>query len=404
MKYVLVIGDGMADAPVEELGGKTPLEALDLPHFNILAGSEKGIARTVPVGMPAGSDTAILSIFGYDPQVYYTGRSVLEAAGVGIVLEKDDVSFRLNLCTVKDGLLLSHSGGGVEGSEAETLMLALLADPRFMQCADGLGLKVTVSRSFRHIGVLRVSGDAVFYLTEPHNVLMQPVAEHMPKGALSENLAEIMRLSYLVLDVHPVNALRRARGDLPANMLWFWGAGRAVILPTFADRFGHSGVVISAVPLVWGIAALAGLPAPKVPGANGGLDTDYEGKVNAVLDALKSSSDFAALHIEAPDEMSHAGNLCSKCEALSRLDERVIAPLLNGLELLGGDFRILFLSDHYTLLTTRTHDGTPVPWALYDSRFPGQPCKFCEQSALSGKVIENGCLLMPMLFEMENGR
>jgi 2,3-bisphosphoglycerate-independent phosphoglycerate mutase len=399
VKYLLVIGDGMADAPVAELGGKTPLEALNLPHFNILAGSGKGTALTVPAGMPAGSDTAILNIFGYDPRIYYTGRSVLEAAGVGVALAEGDVSFRMNLCSVRDGLILSHNGGGVEGDEAECLMHALLADTSFALCAEKLGLGITVSRSFRHIGIARLPGNAVFSLTEPHNVLTQPVAEHMPRGAYAELLSDIMRLSFSALDEHPVNAARRERGDLPANMLWPWGAGRAVVLPEFAGMFGHAGIVVSAVPLVWGIAALAGLYAPGVPGANGGLDTNYEGKVDAALAALTNGYDFAAVHIEAPDEMAHAGDLRGKCEALRRLDARVIAPLLTGLDRLGDHYRILFLSDHYTLLSSRTHDGSPVPWALYDSRHPAQPCKFDEKSASSGPYIDDGSRLMPMLFE-----
>ena len=404
MKYVLIIGDGMSDDPIPELGGKTPLEYLNLPHMGVLAGSEVGTCQTVPKGVAPGSDTAILNIFGYDPRGCYTGRSVLEAAGVGVTLKPGEVSLRVNLCAVEEigGELIihSHNGGNIEGDEAETLMNDLLADPRFDAAAQAAGLTIHVSRTFRHIGVLRgpVPDDAVFQTTEPHNVLEQPVAKYFPTGAMKKELTRLMQVSYEVLRDHPVNRERMARGQLPANMIWPWGAGRAMALSHFAKKYGHSGPVISAVPLVWGIAELAGLPHPEVEGATGDLDTNYAGKVEAALAGLAAGEDFAAIHVEAPDEMTHAGDLDKKLEAIRRLDSQVVAPLLKRLPAM-GDFRILMLSDHKTLMSTRTHDGKPVPFAIYDSRRPGTPSRLDESTAASGAWIAEGHDIVARLFE-----
>ncbi len=406
MKYVMVIGDGMADKPMDALHHKTPLGYLDLPAMNTLAGSEIGTALTVPEGVTPGSDTAILNIFGYDPRKCYTGRSVLEAAGVGVILKEGEVSLRVNLCAVEataEGLVIrSHNGGSVEGDEAETLMDDLMADPLYQAVANEIGLRITVSRSFRHIGVLcgPVPMDAAFSLTEPHNVLDQAIDAYWPKGYLARPVEALMRASYKILDAHPINASRRKRGLLPANMIWPWGPGRAVQLSSFQEKYGHFGPVVSAVPLVWGIAALAGLKTPKVEGATGDLDTNYEGKVEAVLSALRAGDDFAVLHVEAPDEMSHAGDIPKKLEAIRRLDSRVVAPLLQKLPAL-GDFRLLILSDHLTLLSTRGHDGSPVPWALYDSRKPGEPGKLDEETAAKGLYLKEGTQIMAHLFDQD---
>jgi len=215
MKYVLIIGDGMADTGLAQLNGKTPLEHLDLPHFNILAGGEHGTARTVPEGVPAGSDTAILNIFGYDPRKYYSGRSVLEAAGVGVLLKEGEVSFRVNLCAVEDGIMLSHNGGGIEGDEAETLMQDLIAHPDFAAVAGKIALQITVSRTFRHVGVIDAPEAGEFILKEPHNILGEPWQDYLPKGALCNELTDLMLASYRILDQHPINIARRQRGNCP---------------------------------------------------------------------------------------------------------------------------------------------------------------------------------------------
>lgn len=405
MKYILIIGDGMSDDPIESLGNKTPLESLDLPNMGILAGSETGTCLTVPEGVPAGSDTAILNIFGNDPRYSYTGRSVLEAAGVGVTLKPGEVSMRVNLCAVEqigdDLIIHSHNGGNIEGDEAETLMNDLLKDPRFIPYAEKAGLTVHVSRTFRHIGVFGgpIPDDAVFTTTEPHNVLEQPV--HYPTGYMAQEITDLMNVSYEVLKDHPVNIDRMKRGLLPANMIWPWGAGRAMLLPSFEEKYGVTGTVVSAVPLVQGIAELMKLKHPTVPGANGDLDTNYEGKVDATIKALADGDDFACLHVEAPDEMTHAGDLEKKLEAIRRLDARVVKPLLAKMPAL-GDFRILMLSDHKTLMSTRTHDGKPVPFAIYDSRNPGAPSFLNESTAAaSGLHVSEGRTIMGRLLEKD---
>lgn len=407
MKYIVLIADGIADTQVEALGKRTPLEALALPHFDILAGGEFGRVRTVPEGLPPGSDTAILSIFGHDPRMCYTGRSPLEAAGSGVALHPGEVSFRVNL-TALDGAdfeqahILSHNGGNVEGDEVDALIAALQGDSGFTRSAAALGMTLHASRSFRHIGVIgaaHTAKDSTYALTEPHNILGQPIAPFLPQGSSAEALTDYMRTSYAALRGHPINLARIARGALPANCVWPWGAGSAVALDSFEQKYEKRAVVISAVPLVWGIAALSGLPAPRLPGATGDLDTDYAGKVQAALGALHDGADLAVLHVEAPDECAHAGDIDGKCEALRRIDERVVAPLLARLPEIDPCFRFLVLSDHYTLLTTRKHDGTPVPFCIYDSRLPGTPRKFSESTAQARPLLPSGTLLLSRLFQ-----
>ena len=425
MKYVLVIGDGMADTGLQELQGKTPLEALTLPAFDRVAGCAFGRVKTVPDGLVPGSDTAILSIFGNDPRVCYTGRSVLEAAGMGITLPANGISLRVNLCAVEKmagGLTIhSHNGGNIHGDEAVTLMNDLIANPAFAAKMADAGLNIHVTDTFRHIGVIVSTARdlAAIRLTEPHNVLEQPIAPYLPvlvsdtpdaaARKLATDIRELMLLSYDVLAAHPVNLRRMAEGKLPANMIWPWGAATAMRLESFSQKYSKTGSVISAVPLVWGIAALGGLKTPRVEGATGDLDTNYEGKVKCALHALlEENDDFAAVHVEAPDEMAHAGSLDKKLAAIQFVNDRVVEPLLNRLTRSGEDFRLLLLSDHPTLLTTRTHDGAPVPYAIYDSRTvacaisAGKPAptrKFGESEAAGAALVADGTRLMGMLFE-----
>lgn len=424
MKYVLVIGDGMADTHLPQLAGKTPLEALALPAFDRCAGCWCGRALTVPHGLPAGSDTAILSIFGYSPKTYYTGRSVLEAAGMGVKVPRGCVSFRVNLCAVSEvegkTVIHSHNGGNIHGQEAITLMNDLIATPAFAAKMKDAGLSITVTDTFRHVGVMETTAAdlSAVRLTEPHNVLEQAVEPYLPHllrdtqdeaaKKMAQDIRDLMLMSYGILKDHPVNQKRMADGKLPANMIWPWGAATAMELPSFKEKYGHYGSVVSAVPLVWGIAGLAGLKTPKVEGANGDLDTNYEGKVQCALDALDSGDDFAAVHIEAPDEMAHAGDLARKLEAIQNVEYRVVGPLINQLMGRGEDFRLLLLSDHPTLLTTRTHDGSPVPYAIFDSRTVRKALdegkeppirKFCEEEMMSEPVLMDGTDLMRLLFE-----
>ena len=409
MKYVLVIGDGIADEPVDQLGGKTPLEAVSCPGIDALAGGRLGLCQTVPAGVAPGSDTAILSIFGYDPRTCYTGRSALEAAGMGVMLAPGETSFRVNLCALEGecfetAIIRSHNGGGIEGEEAVTLMEDLVHDPRFAALAAAIGFSIHITPTFRHIGVIDAGHepkDGMPRFTEPHNILGSAIGAYMPAGdvPLAAHLTALMRASFDVLRDHPVNRARAAAGKLPANCIWPWGPGSAMTLTPFETLYHKRGSAVSAVPLVWGIAGLCGVDTPRVPGATAELDTNYEGKVQAVLDALAGGADFACVHVEAPDECAHAGDVEGKCEAIRRLDSRVVTPLLERLPAVDPNFRVLLLSDHPTLLATRGHDGHAVPFALYDSAAPGQPRKFDEKNAAAtGDFLSEGPMLLRALF------
>ncbi|MCL1848955.1 MAG: hypothetical protein FWF83_04710, partial [Clostridiales bacterium] len=413
MKYIIVIGDGMADNPVPDLGGKTPLEYARIPMMDTLASvGELGSVRTVPEGVPPGSDTAILSIFGYDPRVYYTGRSPLEAAGCGVELAAGDVSYRCNMVAYEDGdmpfhekRILSHNGGSIDGESSIALLAFLLADPGFAALADRNHMVFYPSPSFRHIAVQKGADIRGLVAAPPHDHPGEVIGGLLPAGCpTAAGLVEMMALAHALLDCHPINNARRAEGKLPANGIWFWAEGQAVMLPSFYEKYRMAGFVLSAVPLIWGIGALAGLQYRTVPGATGELDTDFEGKAAGVLEGLGSGeseavprsgvgdaalgngtseavsssgagsdrlgigADFAVLHVEAPDECTHNGDLDGKLEAIRRLDSRIVAPLAAKLRAAGGEFRILMLADHKTLTATRNHDGGPVPYVLYDSR------------------------------------
>ncbi len=403
MKYVLVVGDGMADFPLEELNGKTPLEHLKLRFFDRVGGGKLGRLRSCPPTLPPGSDVAFLTLLGSDARGVYAGRSPLEAAGMGVMLQPGEVAFRMNLVALGDGAeglkMLSHNGGGVEGADALALVRAVTADAEFQKIGAERGLVVHETDTFRHIAVARGNA-AEFSLKPPHDIAGQPIQGYLPAGPGGGWLRRLQETAHRALSSHPVNLKRATAGLLPANSVWFWGAGEACVLPDFTEAYGIKGSVISAVPLVKGIALLNRLKAPGVEGATGLLDTNYENKVAAALEALAAGDDFALVHIEAPDEMSHDGSLENKLEAIRRVDARVVGPLLEKLPVL-GDFRMLLMPDHYTLLSTRTHDATPVPFALYDSRTEASPRPFTERACADEPVLETGDQLMKLLFEME---
>lgn len=391
MRYLLIIGDGIADKPVKKLDGKTPLEALGLPGMARLASSRMGTARTVPHGTPPGSDTAILSIFGCDPRTCYTGRAALEAAGAGVLLNPGESAWRVNLCTVEGdtfetATMRSHNGLGIGGQAALDTVAHLMADPAFSALADSLRFTIHPNPTFRQMGTAPTGGAWGAQLPGPHDHLGEAIGGLVPQG-------DIRRL---------VEASFEALRGRQANCIWPWCPGGAMGLDSFASRYGHSGPVISAVPLVKGIALLCGLTAPEVAGATGELDTNYEGKVAAVMAGFRSGADFAAIHVEAPDECSHALDVEGKLEAIRRIDARVILPLLAQLESDGEPFRILFLSDHPTILETGAHDGEPVPYCIYDSRIPGEPRPFDETNCRKGALMEDGTRLMNALFEEES--
>lgn len=411
MKYILVIGDGMADNPVEALGGKTPLQYAHIPTMDKLASEGIiGSVQNVPQGLPAGSDTAILSIFGCDPNECYTGRAPLEAAASGIKLQPGDTAYRCNMVAYEDAeipfeekRILSHSAGSIEGEESMRLVSDLFADPRFKEYASKAGMIVYPSLSFRHIAVQRAADIKGIVLIPPHDHLGEKIGPLLPSGcANAEVLKNLMTRAHEILDQHPLNNKRRAEGKLPANGIWFWAEGTAVALPQFYDTYKKTGGVISAVPLCHGIAALVGLDAVTVEGATGELETNYEGKVEAVLAVLKAH-DFAAIHVEAPDECTHNGDLKGKLQAIEWLDSRVILPLTEKLKASGLKYRLLVLSDHKTLTATRGHDGDPVPYVLYDSRKDEKTgYTYSEDDGNRGHYIDAGVELMGKLFEQDN--
>lgn len=409
MKYILVIGDGMADNPVPELGGKTPLEYANIPNIDRLAAHGLlGSTINCPKGLPPGSDTAILSIFGQDPRVCYTGRSPLEAAATGIQLQPGDVSYRCNMIALEDGdkpyaekKILSHSGGSIDGASSVKLVQDLFADLEFAALAEQAGMSVYPAQSFRHIAVQAQADIRGISLIPPHDHLGEVIGPLLPSGCENaKTLLALMELSHKVLDHHPINEERRAKGLLPANGVWFWAEGSAVALSNFPETYGHTGTVISAVPLCQGIARLSGLDFTEVEGATGELETNYEGKVAAALhDLHRSGNDFTAIHVEAPDECTHNGDLKGKLQAIEWLDSRVVGPLTAALEQEGTDYRILILSDHKTLTSTRGHDGDPVPFLIYDStKDSGSGLSYTEKNGLTGPLLEAGTALMGLLF------
>ena len=405
MKYMLIVGDGMADEKNEALGNKTPLEYTACENLARVAGGEIGRVRTCPEGMPPGSDVAFLSLLGHDPKKCYRGRSPLEAAGEGVALAEDEVSFRMNLATITGdyagGVMTSYNGDGIDGQDAYDIADSLVKNSEFAALMEKAQMRITVTPTFRHIAVVKAT-DEPFTLTPPHDIAGQVIDAYQPKGQKAELLRALQETARRVLEDHPVNARRKAEGKLPANAVWFWGAGRATVLESFFGQFGKTGTAVSAVPLVRGIAWLSGLKAPRIPGATGALDTNYQGKVEAALKALlEDGDDFALLHLEAPDDLSHAGDRDGKVESIRRLDERMVKPVMAALAASGEDFRILLMPDHYTLLRTQTHDGTPVPYAIYDSRRPGAPRVFCEDACAEKPVLASGVALLKKLFEIE---
>ena len=390
MKYIVILCDGMADEPLEELDGRTPLEAARTVNMDRLAAdSEIGMVRTVPEGMAPGSDTANLSVIGYDPRKYYSGRSPLEALSIGAEMGEKDVSFRCNLVTLseeedryEDRVILDHSSGEIPTEEAAALVEAL---------REGLGREgytFYVGTSYRHL-LIQKDGK-VTDLTPPHDILTKRIGEYLPEDPV---LREMMVRSYEILKDHPVNVKRRAEGKNPANSAWFWGAGTRPALPSFEEKTGVKGAMISAVDLLKGIAAGSGMHNIIVEGANGGLHTNYAGKARAAVKALTEDGyDFVYVHIEAPDEMGHQGSAEDKIKAIEYIDDQVIGPVADALRGAGVDFRMLILPDHPTPVRVRTHTSDPVPYLLYDSTKAQEGCSvYSEKTGReSGKMLEEG--------------
>lgn len=401
MKYIVVLSDGMAGRPLKELEGKTTLEAAYVPEMDRLASiSEVGLVSMVPEGMAPGSDTANLAVMGYDPKVYYTGRSPLEALSIGVDMKASDVSFRCNLvtlseedCAYEERTILDHSSDEITTEEAAVLIEALKAGLKEK------GYSFYVGTSYRHL-LIQEKG-TVLELVPPHDILTKKIGDYLPKDAA---LLSMMKESYNILNNHPVNADRRERGLRPANSAWFWGAGKKPSLDSFEKRTGKKGVMISAVDLLKGIAVGAGMDSVAVEGANGGLYTNYRGKAKAAVRALAYEGyDFAYIHVEAPDEMGHQGNVADKIEAIENIDEKVLKTVICGLEEAGEEYRLLLLPDHPTPIEARTHTGEAVPYLLYDSTFEEKgPAVYNEKTAAdTGNVWRDGYQLMGHLLQEE---
>ena len=399
MKYIIVLSDGMAGRPLEELSGKTTLETADTPNFDRLAEkAEIGLASMVPEGMAPGSDTANLSVMGYDPKIYYTGRSPLEALSIGVDMAADDVSFRCNLVTLtEDGgayeeqKIIDHSSSEISTEDSTVLLEAL---------KEGLkreGYEFYAGTSYRHLLIWK-HGE-VLELTAPHDILTKTVGEYLPKDPV---LLDMMKKSYEILKDHPINVERKKQGLNPANSAWFWGAGTRPALASFEEKTGKKGVMISAVDLLKGIAVGADMDRIIVEGANGGLHTNYEGKADAAIHALlEDGYDFAYVHVEAPDEMGHMGSMTDKITAIENVDSRVVARITEAMDQSGEDYRLMILPDHPTPICVRTHTSEPIPYLIYDSRkaIDGIHTYNEKEAAKSTRIWKDGYRLIDHLLE-----
>jgi len=388
MKYILIIGDGMGDEPIDALDNKTPIEAAATPVMDRLAVSgEQLLVQTVPAGFPPGSDVANLSLLGYEPEKYYTGRAPLEAASMGIEIKADELAFRCNLVTLEEQkgrmIMRDYSAGHIPTEESTSLIEAL------QECCNTERLHFYPGISYRHLMVL--DGDQPQLKTvPPHDYLDKDVTAFYNEYLQTDFLKTLLQKSAAVLADHPVNRERVRQGKNPANAIWLWGEGRRSAMETMSARFGIGGSLISAVDLLKGLGVCAGLAVPEVEGATGYIDTNYAGKVDACLQALETG-DIAIVHLEGPDEAGHQGILADKVQAITDLDAQVVAPIVNSLELSGEPFRLVVTMDHYTPLSLRTHVDWPVPMLLFDSRGVKQPSglSYSEANAKAA-VAENG--------------
>ena len=357
MKYVVLVGDGMGDYPVEALGGKTPLQAANAPTIRKIAGlGEVRLVQTVPEGMPPGSDVANLALLGYDAAKNYTGRAPIEAAGAEIPMTPQDVAFRCNLVTVVDGVMDDYSAGHITTEEGRALMVSL------QETLGREGLNFHPGVQYRHLLVWD-GGPAGCACMPPHEIADKPVADHLPAGERQDEIRELMECSKAVFADHPVNQKRIAEGKKPATQIWLWGQGNAMQLESYKTLYGLGGGVISAVDLLKGIAKLAGLEAPDVEGATGFLDTNYQGKVDAALEILERE-DFVFIHIEAPDECGHMGDAQKKTFAIEEFDAKVCAPVFQWLEDRNQPYTLMLCTDHRTPVALKGHTSEPVPMAV----------------------------------------
>ncbi len=372
----------MADYPIEELGGRTILQAARTPAMDsIAARGRTGLAQTVPDGFPPGSDVAHMSILGYDPAVYYSGRAPLEAASMGVALEADDVAFRCNLITVENGMIKDYSAGHISSDEAEILIDTLDSELRTEKVRFYPGI------SYRHLIVAGDNLGAETECTPPHDITGERKDSYLPRGKDGEFFSGLIEASMVVLELHPVNLKRVQEGKNPANSIWVWGQGYAPKFKSFQELYGKKGAIISAVDLLKGIGIYAGLDVIEVPGATGYLDTNYEGKASAAIEALKSR-DLVFVHVEAPDEAGHEGSIDKKMQAVEDFDSRIVAPILKHAETSDEPFTILVLPDHPTPVSIKTHTRDSIPFAVYrtDKADPDSVETFDEESVKKGSM------------------
>ena len=398
MKYIVILGDGMSDEPISALGGRTPLEAAHTPVMDELASKgELGMVQNVPAGMSPGSEVANLSVMGYDPLVDFTGRSPLEALSIGVDMEPDDIVFRCNVVTLteeepyEEKIIVDHSSGEISTQEADQLMDAI------REAFNDETFQFYTGTSYRHIMIWKKG--RISHLEPPHDHLTKAAGPWLPEDPV---LRGFMERSFEILNNHPVNLARAAAGKRKANSLWYWGPGTKPDLKNFAEKTGLQGAMISAVDLLKGIATGAGMKICQVEGATGSIDTNYEGKAQAAIDALLNEGcDFAYIHVEAPDEMGHQGLLEEKIRSIQDLDSRIIGPIKEAMEAAGADFRMLVLPDHPTPLRIRTHSADPVPYILYDSRRQLRKiARYSEKEAAATGILEpQGCKLMERLLQ-----
>lgn len=369
MKYIILLGDGMPDYPIKELGDKTPLEYAKTPNMDFIAkNGTVGCVKTIPDGFPPGSDVSNLSILGYDPAKYYTGRAPLEAASIGVKLSPTDIAFRCNLVTLKptenELIMEDFSAGHISTEEARELISEL--DKK-------LGtdeIKFYSGVSYRHLMVWK-NGSSNLKLTPPHDISGKNIKSYIPQGDRANILTELMNSSQMVLSNHKINKERKNNGKNPANSIWLWGHGKAPAMPTLKERFNLTGSIIAAVDLMKGIGIYAGLTPIDVPGATGYIDTNYEGKADYALKELENK-DFVYLHVEAPDEAAHNGSLKNKIKAIEDFDERVVGRILEGIKKF-KEYRILVVSDHPSPISIKTHSSERVPFAIYPAKSPINP-------------------------------
>ncbi len=399
MKYVVILGDGMADYPVESLANKTPLQVAHKPNIDALCKKGViGLTSTVPAHLSPGSDVANLSVMGYNPDKYYSGRSPLEAVSIGVDMKDTDVVYRANIITVSDDELyedkkiIDHSSGSISNAEAKVLIDAV------NDAFSNDRIKFYNGVSYRHALVI-ANGSTNIKLTPPHDILDKRAGDYMPDGDDADIITDMMKRSYDILKNHPINLERIKKGLNPANSLWIWGEGRKPFLDDFKSKFGVDGSVISAVDLIKGIAISANLQSIDVEGANGDVDTNWQGKAKACIDSLKSGKDFCYIHMEAPDECGHRGETDNKVKSIELIDEYVVKYVKDELDKMGEDYRILIMPDHPTPIKLRTHTRDAIPFVLYDStkEMDGALSYTEENAKASGLYIENAFDIFPKL-------